>query len=96
MCAGPENHRPTAQSCVLTVVSGPLTGFTWEVPQQLARKRRERTSVTADARKRLAFQSLSVALQTANARMLRLRKALRYSLSSYLNFQDQRGNVEVS
>jgi hypothetical protein len=43
--------------------------------QRLARKRSEHTSMTAGACKRLAFQSLSVALQTANARMLRSRKA---------------------
>jgi hypothetical protein len=58
--------------------------------QQLARKRREHTSMTVGLRKRLAFQSLSVALrsanaqvQTANARMLRSRKEL-FSLLSVL------------
>jgi hypothetical protein len=43
---------------------------------QLARKRSEHASMTVGACKRLAFQSLSVALQTANARMLRPRKGL--------------------
>jgi hypothetical protein len=49
--------------------------------QQLARKRSELTSTTVGACKRLAFQSLSVALQTANARMLRPRKGLVSPLS---------------
>jgi hypothetical protein len=49
--------------------------------QQLARKRSEHTSMTVGACKRLAFQSLSVALQTANARMLRSRKAFVSPLS---------------
>jgi hypothetical protein len=49
--------------------------------QQLARKRSEHTSMTVGACKRLAFQSLSVALQTANARMLRSTKALVAPLS---------------
>jgi hypothetical protein len=49
--------------------------------QQLARKRSEHTSMTVGACKRLAFQSVSVALQTANSRMLRSRKALVSSLS---------------
>jgi hypothetical protein len=49
--------------------------------QQLARKRSEHTSMTVGACKRLAFQSLSVALQTANARMLRSRKAIVAPLS---------------
>jgi hypothetical protein len=39
--------------------------------QQLARKRSEHTSMTVGECKRLAFQSLSVALPTANARKLR-------------------------
>jgi hypothetical protein len=42
--------------------------------QQLARKRSEHTSMTVGACNRLAFPSLSVALQTANAPMLRSRK----------------------
>jgi hypothetical protein len=49
--------------------------------QQLARKRSEHTSMTVGVCKWLAFQSLSVALQTANARMLRSRKALVAPLS---------------
>jgi hypothetical protein len=49
--------------------------------QQLARRRSEHTSMTVGACKRLAFQSLSVTLQTANARMLRSRKALVAPLS---------------
>jgi Ni2+-binding GTPase involved in maturation of urease and hydrogenase len=49
--------------------------------QQLVRKRSEHTSTTVGACKRLAFQSLSVAMQTANARMLRSRKALDSPLS---------------
>jgi hypothetical protein len=49
--------------------------------QKLTRKRREHTSMTVGACKRRAFQSLSVALQTANARMLRSRKALVAPLS---------------
>jgi hypothetical protein len=49
--------------------------------QQLARKRSEHTSMTMRARKRLAYQSLDVTLQTANARMLRTRKALASRLS---------------
>jgi hypothetical protein len=49
--------------------------------QQLARKRSEHTSMTVGACKRLAFQSLNAALQTANARMLRSRKALVAPLS---------------
>jgi hypothetical protein len=49
--------------------------------QQLARKRSEHTSMTMGACKRLSFQSLSVALQTANARMLPSRKALVAPLS---------------
>jgi hypothetical protein len=49
--------------------------------QQLARKRSEHTTMTMGARKRLAFQSLSVALQTANAQMLRSRKALAAHIS---------------
>jgi hypothetical protein len=44
--------------------------------RQLARKRSEHTSMTEGTRKRLTFQSLRVALQTANARMLRSRRAL--------------------
>jgi hypothetical protein len=44
--------------------------------KQLARKRSEYTCTTVGARKRLAFQSLNVALQTANARVLRSRQAL--------------------
>jgi hypothetical protein len=42
--------------------------------QQLARKRSEHTSMTKVVCKRLAFQSLSVALQIASARMLRSKK----------------------
>jgi hypothetical protein len=49
--------------------------------QQLARKRSEHTSMTVGAGKRLAFQSLSVALQTANAWMLRSMKAFVAPLS---------------
>jgi hypothetical protein len=45
--------------------------------------------MTVCACKRLAFQSLSVALQTANAWMLRSRKALDSPRSSSLNYQDQ-------
>jgi hypothetical protein len=48
---------------------------------QLARKRSEHNSMTVGACKRLAFQSLSVALQIANARMLRSKKALVAHLS---------------
>jgi hypothetical protein len=44
--------------------------------QQLVRKRSEHASESVDKCKRLAFQSLSVTLQTANARMLRSRGAL--------------------
>jgi hypothetical protein len=51
------------------------------VLRHLARKRSEHTSMTVGAWKRLAFPSLSVALQTANAPMLRSRKALVAPLS---------------
>jgi hypothetical protein len=50
--------------------------------QQLARKHSEHTFMTVGTCKRLAFQSLSVALRTANARMLRSRKKLYSSLPS--------------
>jgi hypothetical protein len=43
--------------------------------QQLARKRSEHVSMTVGACKRLAIQSFGVALQAANARMLRSRKS---------------------
>jgi hypothetical protein len=49
--------------------------------QQLARKRSEHTSMAVGMCKQLAFQSLSVALQTANARKLRSRKAFAAPLS---------------
>jgi hypothetical protein len=39
--------------------------------RQLARKRSEPTFMTVGACKRLAFQPLSVAIQTANVRILR-------------------------
>jgi hypothetical protein len=45
------------------------------IRQQLARKRSEHTSMAVDVSKRLAFQSLSLALRTANAGMFRSRKA---------------------
>jgi hypothetical protein len=45
--------------------------------------------------KRLAFQSLSVALQTANARMLRSGKALVSPLSLHLNYKEQRASLEM-
>jgi hypothetical protein len=64
--------------------------------QHLARKRSEHTSMTADTCKRLAFQSLSVALQTANARMLRSRKLQSPVLPSSLNYQEQRASVGTS
>jgi hypothetical protein len=50
-------------------VFGAYGGGATAVLQQLARKRSENTSMTVGAR--LGFQSLSVALQTANTRMLR-------------------------
>jgi hypothetical protein len=64
--------------------------------QQLARKRSEHTSITVGACKRLAVQSLSVALQTANARMLRSRKAFVPLFPSSLNYQEQRTSLGMS
>jgi hypothetical protein len=66
------------------------------VLQHLARKRSEHTSMTLGAWKRLAFLSLSVALQTTNARMLRSREALVALFPSSLNYQEQRANVGMS
>jgi hypothetical protein len=43
--------------------------------QQLPRKHSEHTSMTAGECKRLAFQSVSVALQSTNAGMIRFRRA---------------------
>jgi hypothetical protein len=43
--------------------------------QELPRKHSEHTSMTAGECKRLAFQSLSVALQSTNAGMIRFRRA---------------------
>jgi hypothetical protein len=62
-------------------VFGDNGGGATAILQQLARKRNEHTSVTVGACKRLAFQSLSVALQTENSRKLRSRKALFSPLS---------------
>jgi hypothetical protein len=52
--------------------------------------------MTVGACKRLAFQSPSVALQTANARMLRSRNALVALFPSSLNYQEQRAIVGMS
>jgi hypothetical protein len=54
-------------------VFGAYGGGATAILQQLARKRSEHTSMIVGARKRLAFQSLGDALQTANSRMLRSR-----------------------
>jgi hypothetical protein len=62
-------------------VVGAYEGGATAILQQLAPKRSEHTSITVGACKRLAFQSRSVALQTANSRMLRSRKALVSPLS---------------
>jgi hypothetical protein len=56
-------------------VFGPYGAGATTILQQLARKRSEHNSMTMGACKRLAFQTLSVALQTATARMLRSKKA---------------------
>jgi hypothetical protein len=62
--------------------------------QQVARKRSEHAFMTLGACKRLAFQSVSVALQIANARVLRSRRSLVFLLPSSLNYQDQRASAE--
>jgi hypothetical protein len=62
-------------------VFGAYGGGATVILQQLARKRSEHASMTVGACKRLAFQSLSVALQTANSRMLQSKKALVSPLS---------------
>jgi hypothetical protein len=58
-------------------VFGAYGGGATAIRQQLARKRGEHTSMTVGACKRLAFQSLSVALQTENSQMLRSRESIR-------------------
>jgi hypothetical protein len=60
------------------------------IHQHRARKGSEHTSMIVGPSKRLAFQSLSVTMQTVNARMLRSRKALVYPLSllPQLSYQD--------
>jgi hypothetical protein len=50
-------------------------------PRRISRKRSDHTARTVGVCKRLAFQCLSFALQTANARMVRPRKALVSRLS---------------
>jgi hypothetical protein len=72
---GPRERRVQPRTFAVDVFGANVVGVTAKF-QQLARKRSEHTSKTVGACKRLAFQSLSVALQTANARMLRSRKAL--------------------
>jgi hypothetical protein len=57
-------------------VFGDYGGCATAILQQLARKRSEHTSMAVGASKRLASQSVSVALQTTNSRMLRSSKAL--------------------
>jgi hypothetical protein len=72
---------------------GAYVGGATAILQQLARKRIEHTCMTLGACKRLAFQTLSVALQTANSRMLRSRKLKSCLFPSSLNYQDQRASV---
>jgi hypothetical protein len=77
-------------------VFGAYGGGATAILQQLTRNRSGQTSLTVGACGRLAFQSLRVALQTANSRMLRSRKVLASRLfPSSLNYQDQRACVGI-
>jgi hypothetical protein len=63
-------------------VFGAYGGGATAIIQQLARKRNEHTSLTVGACKRLAFQSFSVALQTAKFENVTIEESL--SLASFI------------